>query len=196
MNIRKNVKRCALMAMAWMMIGGNSSCGNTQNEFSTLPCRLLFDNGIHQNNTLSTAMNSNSPGIFCTIRKTMRGGATLLSFTTNYGLDSESQLDASETQRTLILGQNNGIIVGYGSQSDPITFYAFDRECPNCFAANTYPVKSRPLTVANTGIATCAVCHREYNLNTGGNIIKGDPGKKLTRYPASTTGPLGVLNVN
>ncbi len=185
-----------MIALACVMIEGNSSCGNTQNEFSSLPCRLLFDNGVHQNNTLSTAMNSVSSGIFCTIRKTMRGGATLLSFSTNYGLDSESQLDDSETRRTLILGQNNGIIVGYGNLTDPITFYAYDRECPNCFSSNTYPVKSRPLTVANTGIATCSVCHREYNLNTGGNIIKGDSGKKLTRYPASTTGPLGVLNVN
>lgn len=184
------------MVVGCMLILGNSSCGNTQNEFSTLPCRLLFDNGIHQNATLSTALNSASPGVFCEIRKTMKGGATILSFTSNYGLSSDSQLDASEVARTMILGQNNGIIVGFGNMNNPAAFYAYDRECPNCFVAESYPVKSRPLSVSSTGIATCNVCHREYNLNTGGFIVKGDAGKKLTRYPASTTGPLGVLNVN
>ncbi len=172
------------------------SCTNTQNEFSSLPCRLLFDNSIHQNTTLSTAMNSASPGIFCTIRKTVKSGAVLLNFSTNYGQESDSKLDEAETKRTLILGQNNGIIVGFGNLSDPITFYAYDRECPNCFVADSYPLKSRPLSVSNTGIATCSVCHREYNLNAGGYIVKGDSGKKLTRYPATTTGALGVLNVN
>ncbi len=196
MNIRNTFRHCAVVLAFGAMAGGNSSCGNTQNEFSSLPCRLLFDNGVHQNPALSSAMSSASPGIFCTIRKTQRGGATYLTFSTNYGLEQESKLDESETRRTLILGQNNGIVVGYGNLSDPLTFYAFDRECPNCFVAESYPVKSRPLTISADGFATCSVCHREYNLNTGGNIVKGDAGKKLTRYPASTTGALGVINVN
>ena len=37
---------------------------------------------------------------------------------------------------------------------------------------------------------------REYNLNNGGVIAKGDGGKKLTRYRCATSGPFGVLQVN
>ena len=94
---------------------------------------------------------------------------------------------------------NNGIIVGYGNLSTGVTgaytFYAYDAQCPNCFDYNAIPVKSYPLTMNSAGIATCAKCKRQYNMNTGGNCVN-DSGKGLTTYRSSTTGALGYLVVN
>ena len=101
-----------------------------------------------------------------------------------------------DARRTLILGYNNGIIVGYGSLNVPPIFYAYDRECPNCFDPNALPVKSKPLSVSTNGLATCKVCKRQYDLNNDGFVSSGDNGKRLTRYRANTTGPFGVLSVN
>jgi len=91
---------------------------------------------------------------------------------------------------------NNGLIVGYGNLSDPPIFYAFDRECPNCYDDSRVPIRSFPLRMTSNGMAVCQTCQREYDMNNGGNIVKGDGGNKLTRYRASTTGPYGVLSVN
>ena len=94
---------------------------------------------------------------------------------------------------------SNGIIVGYGNlstgASGAYTFYAYDAQCPNCFDYNAIPVKSYPLTMNTAGIATCAKCKRQYNMNTGGNCVN-DSGKGLTTYRSSTTGAFGYLVVN
>ena len=67
---------------------------------------------------------------------------------------------------------------------------------PNCFDLRELPLRNYELTINNMGIATCNHCHRKYNLNTGGNIVSGGSGKKLTRYRANSTGPFGVLGVS
>ena len=107
-----------------------------------------------------------------------------------------SLLNALDTKRTIILGYNEGIIVGYSAFGQPPSFYAFDRECPNCFDPSAIPIKSKPLSIDNSGLATCPACHRKYDLNNNGFIANGDDGKKLTRYHATTTGPFGVLAIN
>ncbi len=97
---------------------------------------------------------------------------------------------------------NNGLIVGYGNlstnSSGGLIFYAYDRECPNCFDYNAIPMKSYPLTMDEFGMATCAHCKRQYNMNTGGNCINSTSkkDKKMTSYRCSTTGALGYLVVN
>lgn len=141
-------------------------------------------------------MNIMAPGTFCTITKTMRGGAQCFDFTNSAGQTSSKNLNAIDTKRTLILGYNDGIIVGFGTLNNPAIFYAFDRECPNCFNPNDIPIRSKPLSVSTNGQASCAVCHRQYDLNNDGFISSGDSGKRLTRYRAATTGPFGVLSVN
>ena len=173
-----------------------AACGNTENEFTLGACYFVFDNSIHQDATLASAMNVAAPGTFCTITKTVRGGAQCFDFTNSAGQTSSKNLNAIDTKRTLVLGYNNGIIVGYGTLNIPAVFYAFDRECPNCFDPNAIPIRSKPLSVSTNGLASCAVCHRQYDLNNDGFISTGDPGKRLTRYHASTTGPFGVLSVN
>ncbi|MBO4659057.1 MAG: hypothetical protein J5637_05490 [Prevotella sp.] len=173
-----------------------SSCGDTQNEYTIGACYFVVDNSIHQDATLASAMNVNAPGVFCTITKDIRNGANCFIFSNNTGQNSSSNLNALDSRRTLILGYNNGIIVGFGTLSSPATFYAFDRECPNCFDPQAIPMRSHPLSVNASGMATCATCKRQYNLNNDGFVASGENGKRLTRYRAQTTGPFGVLSVN
>ncbi len=186
-------RSCFLILFLVMLV----SCGNTENTYTTGTTFFVFDNSTHQDATLASAMNSTSPGVFCIITKGAgAGGSTVFSFKNNQGLSSSKTANAVDLRRTSILGYNNAIIVGFGNLDMPAVFYAYDRECPNCFDPDMLPMKSKPLSISNDGIATCSVCHRKYNLNTGGNIISGDAGKSLTRYRAATTGGYGVLTVN
>ena len=173
-----------------------TACGDTENQFTLGACYFVFDNSTHQNATLASAMNVNAPGTFCIVTKAMRNGATYFDFTNSAGVSSSSIFTAIDTRRTLVLGYNNGIIVGFGALDVPATFYAYDRECPNCFDPNAIPVKSKPLSLTTNGLASCGVCHRKYDLNNNGFVSSGDDGKRLTRYRGTTTGPFGVLSVN
>ncbi len=173
-----------------------AACGETENEYTVGACILIIDNSVHQDATLASAMNPAAPGTFCTITQTVKGGAESFVFTNSAGQSSSKILNAIDKKRTIILGHNNGIIVGYGTLNIPAVFYAFDRECPNCFDPNDIPIRSKPLSVSTNGLASCAVCHRQYDLNNDGFVASGEQGKRLTRYRAATTGPFGVLSVN
>ena len=174
------------------------ACGDVESEFSTAPCALYFDNQTHNDATLAAAMTPLS-GIFVTITTTSKSGAQYFVFTNNQGHSSPPVVfDAKDKQRQqagqLILGLNGAIIVGYGF-STPQTFYAYDRECPNCFDSNALPLRSYPLKVNSAGIASCSHCHRTYDLNNGGIIASGSGGKMIKPYPSVTTGAYGVLSV-
>lgn len=171
------------------------ACGDVESEFSTAPCALYFDNQTHNDATLAAAMTPLS-GIFVTITTTSKSGAQYFVFTNNQGSSSQVVFDAKDKQRQqagqLILGLNGAIIVGYGFSE---TFYAYDRECPNCFDSNALPLRSYPLKVNSAGIASCSHCHRTYDLNNGGIIASGSGGKMIKPYPSVTTGAYGVLSV-
>ena len=171
-----------------------SSCGDTEYEYSSSPCYLIIDNSLHHDATLASAMTRYS-GTFVVVSTTSKAGAKYFSFANNYGVHTESVFNAYDDRRSLVVGKNNGIIIGYGNSVDGI-LYAYDRECPNCFNENALPMKSRPLSVSEAGIATCGNCKRRYDLNNGGFISEGDKGNKLTRYRCSSTGAYGILNVN
>ena len=171
-----------------------SSCGEAEFEYSSAPCYLIIDNSLHQDATLASALTQYS-GTYVTITIITKSGARYFSFTNNVGKHTESIFNAYDERRSLILGYNGGLIVGYGNSIDGI-LYAFDRECPNCFDPNMLPSKSRPLSVSEDGIATCSYCKRQYNLNIGGFICKGDKGKKMTKYNCPPTKPYGILSVN
>ena len=177
-----------------------SACGDMQiqSEFSTAPCSLFFDNQTeHKDATLAQAMTQYS-GVFTTITTTTQSGAQYFVFTNNQGGSSRVAFGAKDKLRQqsgqFILGLNGGLIVGYGNSTDGV-FYAYDRECPNCFDSNALPLHSYPLKVNNIGIASCSHCHRTYDLNNGGIIASGNGGKKMTRFYAVTTGAYGILNV-
>uniref|UniRef100_A0AB33JCE0 Rieske domain-containing protein n=1 Tax=Prevotella sp. GTC17260 TaxID=3236796 RepID=A0AB33JCE0_9BACT len=166
---------------------------NSQHEYSNYPCYVVIDNSVHQDAVLAQAMTPYS-GVFATLTITTHGGAQYFRFVSNQHTSSESIFNAIDSRRSFQLGMNGAIIVGFGNSVDA-TFYAYDRECPNCFDPDAIPLRSKPLSVGSTGIATCPVCHRKYDLNNGGLVVGGNPGNKLQRYPASSTGPLGVLSV-
>ncbi len=172
-----------------------SACDSSY-EYSSYPCYVVVDNSVFLDATLASAMNSLSPGVFCLIQKTMSGGAEQFSFSTNAGLSSTQVFTAKEQRLDLVFGMNNGVIVGYGTVDYPATFYAYDRECPNCFDSEAVPVRSKPLTMSTNGQATCSNCGRVYDMNNRGYVISDGGGDPLTRYPASTTGPYGLLIVN
>ena len=182
--------------MAWLCALMLSACNESENEYTIGACLFVFDNSVHQDPTLASAMNVNAPGVFCTITRGMEKGADMFLFSNNAGQHSSAALNALDSRRTLILGYNDGIIVGFGNMDYPAVFVAYDRECPNCFDPQAIPVRSHPLSVSGNGMATCATCKRQYNLNNNGFVTSGDNGKRLTRYRAQTTGSYGVLSVN
>ncbi len=177
------------------MLFSLNSCSDAQFEYTGRPCNTIVDKTVFQDPTIASAMNPMSPGTFCLVQKTIKGGAQQFAFSANTGLSSSRLFTAKEERMTLIFGLNNGVIVGYGNSDFPAIFYAYDRECPNCFNPDAVPVKSKPLKMDEKGYASCAVCGRVYNLNKRGYIEKGEKGNPLTRFPASTTGPFGVLVV-
>lgn len=195
--MRNLLHSCRAWALAaFTILAGLTSCGDSENEYTTKTCYFIFDNSIHTDATLAAAMNPSAPGIFCQVTMAVRSGATYYDFVNNAGVSSSKIQNAVDTRRTLILGYNNGIIVGYGALEIPAPFYAYDRECPNCFDPSALPMKSYPLSMTSNGIATCGKCHRQYDMNNNGFITDGEKGKRLTRYRATTTGPFGVLVVN
>jgi len=192
------VLRIILSTLSLWGLGGFCACTGDA-TFSRHPCYLIIDNSTHLDATLASAMNSMSPGIFCTIVDKETSKQFL--FSTSAGLSSSIRWDQKDEYRTRDLGMNNALIVGYGSLTGE--FYAFDRECPVCFDPNAIPVRSKPLSVNNNGIATCSVCHRQWNMNTGGNYVgstiegvsEDGSVSGLTRYRANATGPYGILSV-
>jgi hypothetical protein len=170
-----------------------TSCGNTVDEYSKVPSYLVIDNSVHNDATLASAMTPHS-GVYVIVTITTQNGAKYFNFKSNQGTESKTIFNAIDDGRSFILGLNKALIVGYGNSIDGI-FYAYDRECPNCFDPDNLPLRSYPLTISSSGIGSCANCKRTYDLNNGGLIATGDAGEKLTRYYTSTTGPYGVLSV-
>ena len=177
-----------------------NSCGKVENEFSDRRAYFIFDNQVQNNAVLASAMTPHS-NVFVTVSMQTRysGQNSYVEF--NFvagggGAQQASKATAVDQNRGVVLGINNGLILGYGLLSDPPVFYAYDLQCPNCYSSTAVPRRSYPLTVQANGFATCANCRRKYNLSTGGNVAEGAQGNKLIRYRASTTGPYGLLVVN
>lgn len=177
-----------------------TSCGDTEYEYSGYPAYFIFENNAGRSAVLASAMNAQSPGIFCRITLSSaasgeHGNRLLFNFASNQGLSDVSALSAIDEQRTIQLGVYNmtGIIVGFGNLDNPPTFYAYDSQCPNCYKNTNLPRFS--LSMNTDGTAECGSCHRKYDMNNGGIVVSGDAGDKMIRYHASTTGPQGVLSV-
>ena len=164
-----------------------TACGDVEYEFSNFPCNFVFNNTGNKSAALASAINPNSPGIFCRVRQS----GNYFIFDNNQGLSDRVVQDAIDQQATVVLGQYNetGIIIGYGNAGYPYVFYAYDSQCPNCYSqSNGLPRYA--LTVKGDGTAECGSCGRRYNLNNGGYIIDGDKGDKLIRYNAFVSGDL------
>ena len=181
---------CCLVLL--LSVGMLCSCEKSDFEYSSHRARLVYDNSLHLDPTLSSAMNAMAPGIFCRISIS----GTYFMFSNNQGQSSRQAMTSVEQQRLPVLGCNNesGIIVGFGLLTTPAEFFAYDAQCINCYENDGRP--RYLLSISTDGRATCGKCGRTYNLNTGGIVTDGGEGKKLARFHASTTGPNGVLSVN
>lgn len=177
-----------------LLCGMLAACDDAEFEYSNYHCNLTIDNAIHKDATLASAMDGNAPGTFCVIGSKTEGGAKYFTFRNNQGATTQSIFKAVDErlQSHLHLGLNGRVIVGYGNMDFPAPFYAYDGECPNCFDPDALPMRSYPLTMSTTGLATCPACKRQYNLNLGGILVNGS-GNGLTQYRAATTGPTGRL---
>ena len=193
--MRKSMKKRGMTLLLLSLLLGIMACGDVQNEFTSMHCLVHFDNMIHSNAVLAGAMTSNS-GIYVRITLTVKDGARCFLFENNQGQSSISKLNAKDEKPPQIVGQNDGLIVGFCMLETPAVFYAFDAECPNCFNFDQMDFRSYRLQMSSSHIASCNACKRKYDLGNGGMIIEGENGKKLIRYRAATTGPYGVLSVN
>lgn len=188
-----------VMGVAVMAVLSLASCAGDDYTYSNFHCNLYIDNSTHQDATLASAMNPMSPGVFCKI--SYDAPTRSYAFSSNQGQASKSPFDAKDTQRgnSGRMGMNNGLIVGYGNLSvadvGGYAFYAYDAQCPNCFDYTSIPLRNYPVAMTSAGMAVCANCKRQYNMNTGGNC-SNNTGEGLTLYRATTTGALGTLFVN
>ena len=182
--------RCLLALLVCFVLGG---CGDSEFEFSGHHAFFVFDNSLHLDPTLSSAMNAMSPGIFCRISIKSAGR---VNFDNNQGQSSQVTLSALEQQSHKMLGVYNesGLIVGFATLSQPVTFCAFDAQCPNCYEETMMP--RYMLTMDTTGKVSCKNCGRTYDMNNNGIISSGGNGKKLIRYRATTNGPFGLIRID
>ena len=169
-------------------------------EYSTHACRFTYNNMIHNDPTLNSALNASSRGVFCLISENTRAGVRYLVFENNLGQTSKQQETAEEVEAKFILGLNNGIIVGFQTlNTDGANggFVAYDVQCPNCVSrTNNTANPNFRVTMESSGIATCSKCDKKYDMNNGGIILNGEEGDRgLDKYVASTTGPSGVVSV-
>ncbi|MBR2150304.1 MAG: hypothetical protein IKH01_08490 [Prevotella sp.] len=185
-----------LLGMALFVLPASllTSC-QTEGEYSVWPCRFDYNNMIHQDPTLATAMNAASRGVFCKIWDS----GMYFSFQNNQNMSSQQTKTEEERRANFVLGVNNGIIVGYQTfnTSPNGGFVAYDAQCPNCVRkADNYVNPKFPLTMSTSGIATCGKCGKKYDMNNGGIIQNGEEGDVgLEKYLASSTEPLGFLSV-
>lgn len=194
--MKKLFTRALLPVFALLLL---SAC-NAESEFSSSPCYFAFQNGTFLDQTLASAMNPNSRGVFCQISESMSSGISYVNFMNNQGLSSQQKETVLEQRTSYVIGINNGIIVGFQALNETPNggFTAYDLQCPNCTRKhNSYTNPRYRLTMDAAGTATCTNCNKHYNMNNRGIILDGEEGDvNLTQYVATTTGPLGYLLVH
>lgn len=179
--------------MAVVAVAVMPSC-DSDFTYSSYPCYLVIDNSKHLDETLSTALTPQSPGVFCLI--TLNGACNTFIFENSHGQKSSKPFNAIDMRMSHQLGMNGGLIVGYGTFSEG-RLSAFDRECPECFILQSDRLVARHLTLHEDGTASCPVCKNKYDMNNGGICLtsskKGQKG--MTTYRCSAAGPFGVLTI-
>ena len=197
--LRRGLKLCAAFFIFSFFHFFIFSC-NVDNEYSSQPCYFAYQNSNYLDETLATAMNSQSRGVFCQISESRNGGVTYLNFKNNQGLSSQKKETALEQQTAYVIGLNNGIIVGFQTLNDTPNggFAAYDLQCPNCVRRHdSYTNPKYWLVMSTSGIATCSTCGKHYDMNNRGVIQDGEADDvNLTQYVATTTGPFGYLLVH
>ena len=83
--MRKGVMSTVCAAMMALL---PASCGDTMSEYSTYPCRFVFNTATHAH---SAALGSavGGTGIFCKVTTVIKGGARYYRFTTNQNMTDD-----------------------------------------------------------------------------------------------------------
>ena len=197
----KQLRLTFLLTVLMSMVGAKTLAhdNEVEGEYSSWGCNFAFQNATFLDETLASAMDAQSRGVFCQISESVSGGVTFLDFKNNMGMSSQKKEPALEQGTAYIFGINNGIIVGYQALSDSPNggFVAYDLQCPNCVRKhNSDTNPNYRLTMASSGIATCPVCNKQYDMNNRGVIQNGEQGDiNLIQYVATTTGPFGYIKV-
>lgn len=156
-----------------------ASCQEAEEEYARNECHFTFNCTYHNTSRLLDAVNSYETYAIVTTKPMT--GKTYTVVTSIYGTDdTEDKITTDlETQQRHVLGLSNGLIIGKSSMDQ--TLYAFDRQCPNCFAASN--MTSAPLQWAgNSTTVKCGKCGRTYNLANRGVVASGEAGQSLMRY--------------
>ena len=161
-------------------------------EYSTWPCRFFYDNLMHNDATLASAINSGSRGVFCQVTQESRRGKQYVQFKNNIGISSEKPKDVIDVENKFIMGLNNGIIIGHQTLNmEPFGgFVGYDIQCPNCVRNENNTINPNyRVTMDSKGIATCSKCKKTYDMNNSGIVQNGEEGDTgLARYVAITDG--------
>ncbi len=166
--------------------------------FTNYSTNFTINNSIYFDQTLASSLNPMSPGIFTIIKCIYNEGGYFYIFENNHGMRSIKPFTAIDFRMKNFshIGMNNGLIVGYGILDYPFQLFVYDLQCPNCFNSRITSCQNYSLSINSMGVAKCWVCHREYGLNYGGNVINGIKGRPLYRYRATSTGIFGILHVH
>lgn len=171
-----------------------SACQQSEFSYTAEPAHFVFDAREHIHSPIFASIVGNT-GLFGMVSLGVDKGKQVFLFANEQGNINAIPFNVADQKRKFKVGLNNGFIVGYGNLDSPAVLYIYDKECPHCFNSASFPLKSYPLTLLNTGFAVCKNCKREFNLNTGGILTKGEGHYKLTRYRGINT-PKEVLLIN
>lgn len=175
----------------WLLAFGYwlSSCDKAEEEYSTWPCRFSYDNGVHNDEVLASAIGA-TRGVFCLITESTQKSIKYLNFQSNNGKTSGQPETAEEVQARFILGLNNGIIVGFQTlNTEPYEgFVGYDVQCPNCVRRENNTINPNyRVKMDEKGIATCPKCGKMYDMNNNGIVTNGEEGDTgLQKYVAMT----------
>ena len=153
------------------------SCSKPENLYSSRPVYFVYT----QTNTvpqLNIALNSQ--GEFCAI--TVDGSHYIFSSPTG---STQTNRVALQNYQNFRLGLS-GLIVGLPNIPEPGAdvphVVCFDLACPTCYEEATI---AKPLSLSESGRATCPRCKRIYDLNNQGIVATGTAGRSLYRYRVS-----------
>ncbi|MBO4597706.1 MAG: hypothetical protein J5676_07500 [Bacteroidaceae bacterium] len=160
--MKKNLNRIILMALLCFWA---SACGDVYNSGSTY--RVNFTCNV----SFSPYNVAQSMGQFISIRKT--SSSKLLITKMDGTTHTQTLTEAKQLSVYLGLG---GLILGTPTlNNDNAGLVCYDLACPAC------NLGSARVSFDDKGIAKCASCGNQYDLNNGGILIEGK-GRPLWNY--------------
>lgn len=165
-----------------------SSCSIDFEYGSPFPCFFCFDNSIHLNELMASALTPYS-NTFVRVRKKVSGKVNYCILDTNSKSEDVPITTEKENFARYALGGNECIIIGYSTLNErPV---AYDGMCRYCYESS-----GRYITLnwhSETSVI-CDKCHKIYNLLMNG-ISDDDTPTKLWPYHISAPSPFGIVSI-